>query len=107
MIRVEVRHEVSCTARERAGLTVRDRERRIPKLERRERDGARPTRKQLEGLAKALHAAVDSRFLPEPPIERVPVPGFPTMGNALVGHPKADPRGFRGNQRLGQGSATA
>ena len=103
MIRVEVRPEMLRWARERAGLTVGDLERRFPKLERWERGEARPTLKQLEGLAKATRTPVGYLFLPEPPVEQVPIPDFRTIGNTLLGNPTPDLREPVKNQRRGRG----
>jgi len=90
MIRVEVRPKMLRWARARAGLTVRNLERRFPKLERWERGEAMPTLKQLEGLAKATHTPVGYLFLPEPPLERIPIPDLRTVRNALLAHPSPD-----------------
>lgn len=90
MIRVEVRPKMLRWARERAGLTVRNLERRFPKLERWERGEAMPTLKQLEGLARVTHTPVGYFFLPEPPVERIPIPDLRTVGNALLAHPSPD-----------------
>jgi hypothetical protein len=88
-------------ARERAGLPVGSLERQFPKLEYRERGEARLTVKQLEELAKATHTPVGYLFLPEPPIERVPIPNFRTIEDALVAHPSPDLREPVKNQQLG------
>jgi len=101
MIRVQVRPELLRWAREHAGLTTRSLKRRFARLERWERGEARPTLKQLEGLTKATRRPVGHLFFPEPPIERVPIPDFRTMGNALLGHPRPDLRESVKNQWLG------
>ncbi len=89
-IRVDVRPEMLRWARERAGLTVRELERRFPSLDRWERGEANPTLKQVEGLAKATHTPVGYLFLREPPIERIPIPDFRTIGSVFLGHPSPD-----------------
>ena len=90
MIRVEVRFELLRWARERAGFSVGALTRRFPQLEAWERGEARPTLKQLESFAKATYAPVGFLFLEEPPVERIPIPDFRTVGNAHVGHPSPD-----------------
>src|SRR3990172_6649601 len=90
MIRVEVRFELLRWARERAGFSVGALTRRFPHLEAWERGEARPTLKQLESFAKATYAPVGFLFLEEPPVERIPIPDFRTVGNARVGHPTPD-----------------
>jgi len=90
MIRVEVRAELLRWARERAGFSVGALTRRFPHLEAWERGEARPTLKQLESFAKATYAPVGFLFLQEPPVERIPIPDFRTVGNAHVGHPSPD-----------------
>lgn len=65
------------------------------------RGEARPTVKQLEGLAKATHTPVGYLFLPEPPIERGSIPDFRMIENALVGHSSPNLRVPLQNQHLG------
>jgi Zn-dependent peptidase ImmA (M78 family) len=77
-------------ARERAGRTVQGLVSPFPKLDRWERGEERPTLKQIERFAKAVHAPVGYLFLPEPPVERVPIPDLRTVGNAYIGHPSPD-----------------
>ncbi len=90
MIRVEIRPELLRWARERAGFSVGALTRRFPQLGAWERGEARPTLKQIESFARATYAPVGFLFLEEPPIERIPIPDFRTVGNAHVGHPSPD-----------------
>lgn len=87
MNRIEVSPELLRWARERAGFSVAGLSRRFPHLDAWEHREARPTLKQLEGFAKATHTPVGYLFLPEPPVETVPIPDFRTAGNTRVGHP--------------------
>ena len=90
MMRVTLNPELLRWARERARRTVRDLAVSFPKLERWERGEEQPTLKQVERFAKTVHAPVGYLFLPEPPVERVPIPDFRTVGNVYLGHPSPD-----------------
>lgn len=90
MMRVSLNPQVLRWARERAGRTVQDLAAPFPKLDRWERGEERPTLKQVERFAKAVRAPVGYLFLPQPPVESVPIPDFRTVGNVHVGHPSPD-----------------
>ena len=90
MMRVTLNPEVLRWARERAGRTVQDLAAPFPKLDRWERGEERPTLKQVERFAKAVHAPVGFLFLPEPPLESLPIPDFRTAENVHSGHPTPD-----------------
>lgn len=90
MMRVSLNPQVLRWARERAGRTVQDLAAPFPKLDRWERGEERPTLKQVERFAKAVRAPVGYLFLPQPPIENVPIPDFRRADNAYVGHPSPD-----------------
>lgn len=87
MNRVEVSPELLRWARDRAGFSVDALARRFPKLEAWERGEVHPTLKQIEGFAKATFTPVGFLFLENPPVERMPIPDFRTVGNAYMGHP--------------------
>jgi hypothetical protein len=45
----------------------------------------------LEQFANATHTPVGYLFLPERPVEHVPIPDFRTVGNRRIEHPSPDP----------------
>jgi len=92
MMRVTINPELLRWARERARRTVRDLAAAFPKLECWERGDKReqPTLKQVERFAKAVHVPVGYLFLPEPPVESVPIPDFRTVGNLYLDRPSPD-----------------
>jgi len=89
-MRVEVKPELLRWARQRAGLGLVALEQRFPQLEAWERGEESPTLKQLERFANATHTPVGYLFLQEPPIERVPIPDFRTIGNEHIEQPSPD-----------------
>ena len=90
MTRVEVRPELLRWARERAGDRATELHRRYPQSDLWERGDAKPTLKQLEAFAKAACVPIGYLFLPEPPVERVPIPDFRTVSNNIVERPSPD-----------------
>jgi Zn-dependent peptidase ImmA (M78 family) len=88
--RITVAPEMFRWARERAGLAPGTLADRFPRLDSWERGETQPTLKQLEGFAKATHTPVGYLFLPEPPVERVPIPDFRTIGSERLERPSAD-----------------
>jgi Zn-dependent peptidase ImmA (M78 family) len=87
MMRVEIKPALLRWARERAGFSLSGLSRRFPQLVVWERGEALPTMKQVERFAKATYTPVGYLFLPEPPIERVPIPDFRTVENEYIGRP--------------------
>ena len=90
MTRVEVQPEMLRWACERAGFDIGALTHRIPQLPAWERGEKQPTLKQIEGFAKATHTPIGYLFLPEPPVERVPIPDFRTVAHARIDHPSPD-----------------
>lgn len=90
MVRVEVKPALLRWARERARLGASGLASRFPKLSEWEARKTAPTLKQLEKFANATHTPVGFFFLPEPPVEKVPIPDFRTVAGAEIGRPSAD-----------------
>lgn len=89
-MRVEVKPELLRWARERSGVEIEALTHKFPRLFDWENGEAQPTLNQLEQFAKATHTAIGYLFLPEPPIEAVPIPDFRTVGNRHIAHPSPD-----------------
>lgn len=87
--RVEVAPDLLRWAVERAGWDDATTSRRAPQLDS-WIEGNSPTLKQLEKFASDTHTPFGLFFLPEPPVEEIPIPDMRTFGNAAVGTPSAD-----------------
>jgi Zn-dependent peptidase ImmA (M78 family)/transcriptional regulator with XRE-family HTH domain len=90
VIRVAINQGLLQWARERAGLTLDDLRPRFPKLDRWERGEENPTLKQVERFAKATYAPIGYLFLPEPPVEHLPLPDLRTIRNERIDRPSPD-----------------
>jgi Zn-dependent peptidase ImmA (M78 family) len=90
MNRVAIQPKLLRWAYERAGFDRIDLEHKFPHLAAWEDRVTQPTLKQLEAFAKATYTPVGYLFLPEPPVENIPIPDFRTPGNECVGHPSPD-----------------
>ncbi|MCF7838326.1 MAG: XRE family transcriptional regulator [Candidatus Marinimicrobia bacterium] len=90
MLRVKVKPELLRWAYERAGWSRAAAAEHIPALPAWEQGTAQPTLKQLEAFAQKAHVPIGFLFLPEPPVERLPIPDFRTMANAHQRHPSPD-----------------
>jgi Zn-dependent peptidase ImmA (M78 family) len=90
MDRVMVKPELYRWACERAGFEPGALAERFPRLDAWQRGEAQPTLKQLESFAQATYTPVGYLFLPEPPVEEVPIPDFRTMGDERLDRPSAD-----------------
>ena len=84
---VNVNPEVLRWARKRAAMETATLANRFPRYREWENGTAQPTLKQLERLARTLHASVGYFFLPEPPEEELPIPDFRKVGNKRSGRP--------------------
>ena len=90
MTRVPVPPEMLRWACERAGFDVAHVAARMPQLPAWVRRERHPTLKQLEKLAKVTRTPLGYLFLPEPPEERLPVPDYRTVADAVRGRPSPD-----------------
>lgn len=90
MVRVEVKPELIRWARERAGIDLDVLTGRFPQLKAWERGEIHPTLKQVERFAKATYTPIGFLFLQEPPVERVPIPDFRTIGGERIERPSPD-----------------
>jgi Zn-dependent peptidase ImmA (M78 family) len=90
VVRVDVAPDLLQWAVERAGWDEDVVERRAPKLNGWIVGAQRPTLKQLEKFASDTHTPFGLLFLPEPPVEAVPIPDMRTIGNVAVPRPSAD-----------------
>ena len=87
---VNVNPQVLQWARRRADMEISTLVNRFPRYREWESGTARPTLKQLERLARTVHASVGYFFLPEPPEEKLPIPDFRTVGNMRSGRPSVN-----------------
>ncbi len=90
MIRVAINAELLRWARERAGLSQTDLERKFARLAAWEADEVQPTLKQVEAFARAVHVPVGYLFLSAPPKESLPIPDFRTFAGLAVVRPSPD-----------------
>jgi Zn-dependent peptidase ImmA (M78 family)/transcriptional regulator with XRE-family HTH domain len=87
MLRAEVSPNLFRWARDRAGIPLAALTPRFSKLAEWESGTSKPTLKQLEALAKATLTPVGYFFLPEPPVERLPLPDFRTVRDTPLSRP--------------------
>ncbi|WP_182354286.1 ImmA/IrrE family metallo-endopeptidase [Flaviflexus huanghaiensis] len=90
VVRVDVARDLLHWAVERAGWDEETVERRVPMLDEWKAGTIKPTLKQLEKFATDTHTPFGLLFLPEPPVEEVPIPDMRTIGNVVVPRPSAD-----------------
>lgn len=89
-VRVDVAPGLLRWAVERAGWDEETTQRRAPRLDEWMAGTRRLTLKQLEKFASDTHTPFGLLFLPEPPVEDVPIPDLRTIGNTAVPRPSAD-----------------
>lgn len=79
MTRIAVKPELLRWACERSRIDDLELSSRFPQVNAWERGEKLPTLKQLEAFAKATHTPVGYFFLPEPPVEHLPIRDFRTL----------------------------
>ena len=89
VVRVDVAPELLRWAVRRAGWDEETALRRVPKLADWLAGASRPTLKQLEKFASDTHAPFGMLFLPEPPVETIPISDMRTIRDAGVAGPAA------------------
>ena len=82
-----VNPEILRWARERAGVAQEELALKFKRLPEWEDGQSRPTLKQAEAFARALHVPVGYLFLSEPPEEALPIPDFRTFAGHAVMRP--------------------
>ncbi len=87
MMRVDIKPEIFRWIRERAGMEIAGLTGRFPKYAEWEDGTAQPTFRQLEKLARTIHAPIGYFFFSEPVEEPMPIPDFRTVGSKLRRHP--------------------
>ncbi|MCK5806674.1 MAG: ImmA/IrrE family metallo-endopeptidase, partial [Lentisphaeria bacterium] len=90
MKRVEVKPELLRWALERSFKSPSMLENKFPKLDAWLTGKLSPTFKQLETFAKATSTPIGFFFLPEPPVEKMPISDFRTLTDTSVRRPSAD-----------------
>lgn len=90
MNRVAIQSKLLHWACDRSGFDRADLERKFPHLAAWESGELHPTLKQLEAFAKGTYTPVGYLFLPEPPVEKVPIPDFRALNNQRLGNPSPD-----------------
>lgn len=89
-MRVHVAPELFRWASRRSRIDEIELAARFPKLQAWELGEKLPTLKQLEAFAKATHTPIGFLFLPEPPVERVPIRDLRTRRNRHIEVPSPD-----------------
>lgn len=89
-VRIDVAPDLLRWAVERAGWDEETVARRAPKLDEWTAGTLQPTLKQLETFANDTHTPFGLLFLPEPPVEDLPIPDMRTIGNAAIPRPSVD-----------------
>ncbi|MBI4892954.1 MAG: ImmA/IrrE family metallo-endopeptidase [Acidobacteria bacterium] len=90
MAHVEVAPEILRWAIERSGKSVDSLHRRFPKLAAWLDRKSTPTQRQLESFAAATYTPFGLLFLPEPPVEPLPIPDFRTRRAETLTKPSGD-----------------
>lgn len=87
---VDVEPALLAWAQQRSGVATDALERKFPKLAEWAARERKPTLKQLEAFAQTTHTPIGLLFLPEPPVDRLPVPDFRIVGDRALRTPSPD-----------------
>ncbi len=87
---VAVSPSVLAWARRRSGLSDEALHKKFPRIDAWESGDRSPTIKQLQDFAGATHTPLGFMFLPEPPVEGLPVPDFRTVESRELAEPSAN-----------------
>ena len=90
MFRVDIKPELMTWACTRSGKTPDDLAEHFPHLPDWIAQRAKPTLKQVEDFANATHTSIGFFFLPQPPVEKLPISDYRTVGSIIMAHPSAD-----------------
>ena len=83
---VTIKPDIFHWARVRAGLSLKDLQKKFPNLELWEKGKKKPTLKQLERFAKVTHTPLGWFFLEKPPEDKSPIPDFRIMDQMKMKH---------------------
>ncbi len=89
-MRVEITSRMLRWACERAGFNPDELSERFPRILSWIDGETKPTLKQAEDFAKAVHVPIGYLFLTAPPQEPIPIPDFRTIGNQHIQRPSPD-----------------
>ena len=89
-MRVSVRPLLFRWACDRSGRGEEYFAQRFPRLSAWISADSQPTYRQLQDFANASHTPIGFFFLPEPPVDVVPIPDFRTVANSPMGRPSPD-----------------
>ncbi len=90
VLRVDIKPGMLEWAAARAGLDQAVLTRKLPRYPKWLTGDARPTLKQLETFCRATHLPIGFLFLPEPPVESIPIPDFRTIAGTEIAAPSPD-----------------
>src|SRR5260370_42384655 len=85
--RVSIKPELIRWAIKRSGLPFGELVERFPNLEQWQLGDKQPTLKKLEEFAPRTMTPFVYLFLPEPPVEKLPLPDFRTVGDKPIDRP--------------------
>lgn len=89
-MRVTIARSLWSWACDRSGQSVVDLGHRFPRLPQWMAGTAQPTYKQVQAFAAATHTPIGALFLPEPPIEQVPIADLRTVADQGLVRPSPD-----------------